>query len=308
MVGGAVRRAERDAGDAGDDRRHRQVLAPPRPLPQPRHPEPEQHHQAARQARLDHGQRRQQQRRDLQRPAGQPEQRRPQPPAVAQQPPQQREPQRVVVRDLARLQRLQRDRGVVEDRGPDRGEDARAQAWGETMRGAGRARGGRGFGGLPGGVGCPLTRPVVAGASPELAPGELPRQSQAVQGDTPPLPTEAARASDPGRRRRASPGPKLPGSAPASRELPRDHGSRLSKPPRGRGRQERRGSCRQGQTKEPRDAGAALARRSWFLWPAVGDNGTTRSEGRRLAGARSAAPASCPKRDARSVGEGRVTL
>ena len=98
----------------------RRTRACPGASPSLRRPEPEQHDQPADQARLHHRQRRQQQRHDLQRPAQQPQRRRPQPLPVPHQLPDQRDPQRVLVRHIPRLQRLQRDRGVVEDRGPDR--------------------------------------------------------------------------------------------------------------------------------------------------------------------------------------------
>jgi len=69
FAGGARRRAQAGADHAEHDRERRQVLAAPGVLAEQAPAEVQQHEQARRERRLDHDQRRQQQRHDLQRPA-----------------------------------------------------------------------------------------------------------------------------------------------------------------------------------------------------------------------------------------------
>ena len=119
-----LRRRQRHPGNPGDDRPHSQELPPPRPLPQPLHPQPKQQNQPTGKARLHNRKRCQQQRPDLQRPPGKPQRRSPKPTLVPHQPSNQGRPQRVLPRHLPSLQRLKRDRGVVEQRSSNRRNDA----------------------------------------------------------------------------------------------------------------------------------------------------------------------------------------
>jgi hypothetical protein len=69
MPGAAVRGTSRDADDADDDRKHREVLASPGTLAEHALAEEQQHEQADGHGRLNDHERNQQQRDDLQRPA-----------------------------------------------------------------------------------------------------------------------------------------------------------------------------------------------------------------------------------------------
>jgi len=85
------------------------MLAAPRVLAEHPPADVQQHEQASRQRRLDHYERRQQQRQHLQRPAEDRQTRAHQPAGSLQQPSDQRHAQVLLVRRLPRLHRLQGD-------------------------------------------------------------------------------------------------------------------------------------------------------------------------------------------------------
>jgi len=109
-VRGAARGSrEPDARHSDEDRNDAQVLIAARRLSQHALAGEHQHEQAHGQRRLHHDQRREQQRHDLKRP---PQDREPgaeQPAPTPHQPPRERKAQVVLVRCLARVERLQSD-------------------------------------------------------------------------------------------------------------------------------------------------------------------------------------------------------
>lgn len=114
------RHAGQDRGDGGD-------LAEADALVEVAYPDDQQQDEAEGERGLDDGQRREQQRDRLQRPAGEVEGRSDQPARTADQSCQQRRAQAFVGRRLARVERLQREPGVVERGGCAGGGDAKQE-------------------------------------------------------------------------------------------------------------------------------------------------------------------------------------
>ena len=114
VVRGLGRRHGGKPGDPADDRDDRRDVAPADALVQRARPEHEQQDQAEGEPGLDDGQRGQQQRGRLQRPAKQADPGARQPPRAARQVSEQRRLQRLLGGHAARLHRLQRDAEVVE--------------------------------------------------------------------------------------------------------------------------------------------------------------------------------------------------
>ena len=106
---------------AGDDRGHGGDLAPPDRLVQDANGEPEQNDEPQSERRLDERQRRDEKRGDVKRPPERREHRPAHPERPADEAAKEREPKRVLERDCARLEGLQRDTEVVKRRRAERG-------------------------------------------------------------------------------------------------------------------------------------------------------------------------------------------
>lgn len=114
VLGRDVGRDEAQQRDTGQDRGDGRNLADADAFVEVAYPEDQQQDEAEGQRGLDDGQRREQQRDRLQRPAGEVEARSDQPARTADQPCQQRRAQAFVGRSVARVERLQRQADVVE--------------------------------------------------------------------------------------------------------------------------------------------------------------------------------------------------
>jgi len=104
-----LRRERSDAGDAGDDREHSELLASSWSFAEHSLAECEQEQQAHRERWLDNLERREQQRHDLQRPGCGIHRRTDQPAPAAEQVREQRQAQRVLVAGHASIDRLEAD-------------------------------------------------------------------------------------------------------------------------------------------------------------------------------------------------------
>jgi hypothetical protein len=133
VLGRDVGRDEAQQGDAGQDRGDGGDFAEADAFVEVAYPDEQQQDEAEGECGLDDGQRREQQRDRLQRPAGEVEARSDQPAWTADQPCQQRRPQAFVGRRVARVERLQRQADVVERGGRAGSGDA------EQERGHGSA-------------------------------------------------------------------------------------------------------------------------------------------------------------------------
>jgi len=114
VAGRGLRGDGRQQHDAREDPADGQDLARADGLVQPPRADDQQEHEAEGQRGLDHHQRGQQQRGRLQRPPQDVERGAGQPPAPAHERQQQRRVQALVVRDLARVERLERQAQVVQ--------------------------------------------------------------------------------------------------------------------------------------------------------------------------------------------------
>ena len=114
VVRRGIGRDARQAGDADDDRDHGGDVARVDALTEPARGQDEQQDQPEREPGLHDSEGREQQRSRLQRPPGEPQRGARQPARPARQPPDERCAQAVLAGDSPRLERLQRDPGVVE--------------------------------------------------------------------------------------------------------------------------------------------------------------------------------------------------
>ncbi len=117
MIGLARRGRPGEQSDPRDHGAHAEDLPPPDPLPQHTRADHEQDDEAHRESGLDQRQRDEQERTHLRHPAEQRETGADQPARLRDQPPEQGEAEMLLLRGLARLQRLQADRRGIEDRG-----------------------------------------------------------------------------------------------------------------------------------------------------------------------------------------------
>lgn len=118
----AIRREQRDAGDADHDRAHREMLAPAGALAEHPLPDCHQHKQPSGKRGLHDDERGEFQRDHLERPAKDREEGAEQPAPASQQPRGEREPQVRVRGGLLRVECLKCDPYAVEDGGADRCE------------------------------------------------------------------------------------------------------------------------------------------------------------------------------------------
>ncbi len=126
MVVDVVRRCPADAGNTGRDAEHAEDLAAADGLLQAAGADREQEDDPEGERRLDDGERRLGEGDGLQRPAGQVEDDPEQPARPADQADEQGDPKGVLLRDLARLEGLERDAAAVESRrraGREQAED-----------------------------------------------------------------------------------------------------------------------------------------------------------------------------------------
>ncbi len=121
-MGGRLARDERQDGHARDDGQHRADLPAPDRLAEVPCADDEQRDEPAGERRLDDRQGREQQRERLQRPACNVEPGTRQPARAPREPCQQTDARARLGRHLTRLQRLERDAQVVEQRGRSTGQ------------------------------------------------------------------------------------------------------------------------------------------------------------------------------------------
>ena len=124
MLRGRLRGDGGQEGDARDDRGDGEYVARSDALVERARPQHEQQHEAEGERRLDDGERSEQQRGGLQRPADDAERGAGEPARAAGQAPDQRGSQPVSRRHRPGLERLQRDPEVVQERGRTRGRGA----------------------------------------------------------------------------------------------------------------------------------------------------------------------------------------
>jgi hypothetical protein len=124
VLGGRLRRGDGQQGHAADDRPDGHHVARADTLVERPGAQHQQQHEAEGERRLHDGERREQQRGGLQRPADDTERGAGQPAWPARQVPDQRRPQPVRRRHHPRFERLQRDAEVVHHGGRTRGRDA----------------------------------------------------------------------------------------------------------------------------------------------------------------------------------------